>query len=171
VLTNFKRNTMAFVGCLALVLSGCGDGSTAPTETAALAPLTPASTPFPSPLPAPYVGSLLKPDYYNIFYSAPLDGISALELPSTGKPAPVEQRVYEITLATLAIFFTDFNYLLFGKFGYQDVPCSNGANGDLHCRPDGNYASSAFLKGVELLSRLPDKRELAHYFSVGKLAP
>lgn len=102
----------------------------------------------------------------------PLTGLPAITLPSTGDPVPIEQRVVGHTApagATSDIFFTDFNYLSSGRAGSQIVPCSNGANGDLHCAADGKYASGAVLKGVELLSRLPDRRELAHHFSVEQL--
>lgn len=104
----------------------------------------------------------------------PLAGYPSLALPSTRSPAAMEQRVFGLTAppgATANIFFTDISYLLFGTLGNQIVPCQNGGNGDLHCAPDGSYASGALLNGVELLARLPDRREIAQHFSVLQLLP
>ena len=121
-----------------------------------------------------FLQSLLVSDGGDLPGISPLSGVTELTLPSVNAPAPIEQRVMGLTAPAGSIsdiFFTDFSYLLFGRGGTQTVPCSNGANGDLHCTLDRKYASGAILKGVELLSRLPDKRELAHHFSVEQLLP
>jgi hypothetical protein len=119
-----------------------------------------------------YLQSLLIGDGGSVPGITPLTGLPALRLPSTGNPAPVEQRVFGLSAGTTSnIFFTDFSFLLFGRLGNETVPCSNGANGDLHCAADGKYASGATLMGIELLSRRPDRSEVAQYFSVLQLLP
>jgi hypothetical protein len=119
-----------------------------------------------------YLQSLLIGDGGSVPGITPLTGLPALRLPSTGNPAPVEQRVFGLSAGTTSnIFFTDFSFLLFGRLGNETVPCRNGANGDLHCAADGKYASGATLMGIELLSRRPDRSEVAQYFSVLQLLP
>jgi hypothetical protein len=121
-----------------------------------------------------FLQGLLISDGGNVPGISPLSGLNALDLPSIGEPQPVEQRVFGLTApagASSNVFFTDFSYLLFGRAGSQFVPCMNGANGDRHCAADGKYAAGAILMGVELLSRLPDWRNVAQHFSVMQLPP
>ena len=121
-----------------------------------------------------FLQSLLVSDGGDVPGVTPLGGLPALTLPSTGSPAPIEQRVFGLTVPPpfdTDLFFTDFRFLLSSSAGNNAVPCENGGNGDLHCTADRRYASGATLNGVELLVRQPDRRELAHYFSVLQLLP
>lgn len=118
--------------------------------------------------------ALLITDGGDIPGVTPLSGLSPLSLAWTGTPTPDEVRVLGYTSPppfTSTIFFTDFSMPGSGAPASQIVPCRNGSNGDLHCAADGRYSSSAVLQGVELLARQPDRRELAHYFSVLQLLP
>jgi hypothetical protein len=84
--------------------------------------------------------SLLISDGGDTHGTTPLNGLPAVELQSTGDPIPIEQRVFGYTApagAASNMFFTDFNYLLFGRSDIQIVSCKNGSNGDLHCAANG----------------------------------
>jgi hypothetical protein len=121
-----------------------------------------------------FLQSLLTGDGGDIPGITPLTGLPPLNLPTTGNPVPAELRVFGLTAPAQAnanIFFRDFRYLLYINFQNRTVSCRNGALGDLHCAANGNYAAAAILEGVEVVSRLPDKRELANHYSVYQLEP
>ena len=118
--------------------------------------------------------SLLIGDGGNIPGITPLADLRPFTLPTTSEPIPAELRVFGLTAPAGAganIFFTDFRYLLYIDFQNRTVSCSNGALGDLHCAANGNYAAGATLEGVEVVSTLPDRREIANHYSVYQLLP
>lgn len=121
-----------------------------------------------------FLSSLLTGDGGNIPGFSPLTGLPPLTLPTVANPVPAELRVFGYTApinADANIFFMDSRYLLYIDFQNRTVLCSNGAIGDLHCAANGNYVSDAILEGVEVVSRFPDKREVANHFSVRQLEP
>lgn len=109
----------------------------------------------------------------------PLTGLPALKIQFTSAPDEfIEPRVIGLTAppgSSANIFFNDalaFEDWFFAPITDQvTVPCRNGSNGDLHCLPDGRYASGAILLGVELQKSLPNRLMLAHHFSVLQLLP
>jgi hypothetical protein len=111
--------------------------------------------------------------------NTPLTGLPALKVQLTSAPDEfIEPRVIGLTApprSLVNIFFTDsleFEDRFFAPITDQvTIPCRNGSIGDLHCLPDGRYASNAILLGVELLKSLPDRLMLAHHFSVLQLLP
>lgn len=124
-----------------------------------------------------FLKNLLTFDEPGIPDVTPLTGLPALKLQLTSAPEEfIDPRVIGFTAPTgslAPIFFTDSieDQFFVPNTNEVIIPCRNGSNGDLHCLPDGRYASSAILLGVELQKSLPDRLMLVHHFSVLQLMP